>query len=298
MESTIFSLWTDYLRASSLLINKIGGTNIVGEMAERIIADYYKGEQLTVSSKSADIKCPNGNLIQVKSRILKNIRSTPLGVIRSWDFDLLVVVLFAPNGHILKAIELDSDNAKKISKYNQHQNGWIITTNRSLLDHKKRNDITDGLNIMLNTNESEMITPKDIIPSEDINLFKHNHSDYMPIFYNGKYIRTKRTENESFQDFVKSTLIAFFNQNMLSDEEIKHLQTKEYSKKTFGLEMPLLEKNSSKLRDANGTARYWIKTPIGGGFYACSQWWRAHLNRYEPKFASWIEHIIEMNINQ
>lgn len=298
MESTIISLWIDYLRASSLLIKTIGGTNIVGEMAERIVVDYYKGEQLTVSSKSADIKCQNGKLIQVKSRILKSIKSTPLGVIRSWDFDLLVVVLFAPDGHILKAIELDSDNAKKISKYNQHQNGWIITTNRSLLDHKKSNDITDGLNIMLNTNESETITSKTIIPSEDNNFFQHNHYDYSPIFYNGKYIRTKRTENESFQDFVKSTLIAFFNQNMLSDEEIKHLQTKEYSKKTFGLEMPLLEKNSSKLRDANGTARYWIKTPIGGGFYACSQWWREHLNRYEPKFASWIEHIIEMNINQ
>ena len=48
MESTIISLWIDYLRASSLLIKTIGGTNIVGEMAERIVVDYYGSSSFDV----------------------------------------------------------------------------------------------------------------------------------------------------------------------------------------------------------------------------------------------------------
>lgn len=35
-----------------------GASNIVGEFAEQLVADYYRGTQLTASSKSADIKDP------------------------------------------------------------------------------------------------------------------------------------------------------------------------------------------------------------------------------------------------
>lgn len=52
-------------------------------------------EQLKSSNKSVDLKTSEGRLIQVKSRKLDFLKSTTLNVIRSWDFDLLVIVLFS-----------------------------------------------------------------------------------------------------------------------------------------------------------------------------------------------------------
>lgn len=59
-----------------------------------LVAKYYAGERLPASSKSADIRLSDDTTIQVKSRKLDKLKSTSLNVIRSWDFDRLVIVLF------------------------------------------------------------------------------------------------------------------------------------------------------------------------------------------------------------
>ena len=143
-------LWKKYNKASKELTESMSSTtNEVGEFAELLAAKYYKAERLPVSNKSADLITPDKKLIQVKSRKLDKICSTSLNVIRSWDFNFLVVIIFNKDGDILKAIEIGVDEAKDLARDNQHQNGDILTTNKELLNHEKAKDITQGLKILM-----------------------------------------------------------------------------------------------------------------------------------------------------
>jgi hypothetical protein len=102
-------------------------------------------------------------------------------------------------------------------------------------------------------------------------------------------IDTRRRPQESFQDFVKRTLEFMFNNSWLQPKELERLQTREYSKKTFGIEFPLLERNSLNIMDAKGHPRYWTGHQFGGMYFACSQWWKQKMSIYEPRFESWIK---------
>jgi hypothetical protein len=151
MNISTVNLWKNYTMATNLILDAIGGaSNIVGEFAEQLVADYYGGKQLTASSKSADIVLENEKTIQVKARMPRQTMTTSLGIIRSWNFDYLVVVLFSPDGSVLKAIEMNVDDARSIAVTNKHQNGWVITTTQGFLNHKAAREITDGLNGVLN----------------------------------------------------------------------------------------------------------------------------------------------------
>jgi hypothetical protein len=148
--SFLVSLWKNYNNASALLTNVMGGTaNEVGEFAERLVAKYYNAEQLMASNKSADLKTNDNRFIQVKSRKIDHLTTTSLNVIRSWVFDILVVVLFSKDGNILKAIQINSNYAKELSKWNEHQNGYIITTSKDFLENKYSIDITEQLQNIL-----------------------------------------------------------------------------------------------------------------------------------------------------
>ncbi len=143
-------LWKKYNKTSTALVEAMGGTaNEVGEFAELLVANYYKGRQLSASCKSADVETKEGKLIQVKSRKLDKIKSTSLNVFRSWDFDLLVVVIFDKQGGILKAIELNVADAKSLAKSNKHQNGYILTTNKQMLEHVNAVDLTKTFQLLL-----------------------------------------------------------------------------------------------------------------------------------------------------
>jgi hypothetical protein len=161
----LISLWKNYNYASSLLTESMGGTaNEVGEFAERLVAAYYNAEQLIASNKSADLKTYDNKLIQVKSRKIEKLKTTSLNVFRSWDFDILVIVLFSKDGNILKGIEINAKDAKKIAIGNSHQNGDVLTTNNNLLNHSNAVDITSGLQSLINGQNIET-TRKDNIAS-------------------------------------------------------------------------------------------------------------------------------------
>lgn len=146
----IIKLWKKYNKASKELTEAMESTtNEVGEFAELLAAEYYNAERLPVSNKSADLETPDKNLIQVKSRKLDKISSTNLNVIRSWDFDILVVIIFNREGDILIAIEIGVEDAKALAKPNKHQNGHLLTTNKELLNHEKAKDITQELKALM-----------------------------------------------------------------------------------------------------------------------------------------------------
>ena len=135
--------WITYNKTVKILQKILGRTNnIVGEYSEYLTAEYYHGELLPASHKSADVKVIENNqeiLYQVKSRKLEKLTSTQLGIIRSWNFNYLVVIIFDLDGNILKALEVPVDVAKEYAKSNSHQNGWVITTTQKFLnDHRNK----------------------------------------------------------------------------------------------------------------------------------------------------------------
>ncbi|MBF6058015.1 DUF6998 domain-containing protein [Thiomicrorhabdus heinhorstiae] len=139
-------LWLKFNEYSNKLANALGRTsNIVGEYAEYLAHQFYGGRLLEISGSSADIESENGTLYQVKSRKIKGTPTTQLNVIRSWDFDYLVVILFDANGGIKKALEVPVDIAKEYGAANSHQNGWVITTSQKFLNDRRSKDITVSL---------------------------------------------------------------------------------------------------------------------------------------------------------
>lgn len=140
----IKELWFEYIQVSNAISESIGRTkNIVGEYAEQLIHEYYKGEILPISHPSADIKTSSGDLLQVKARKLLKTKSVQLSAIRSWKFDYLIVVFFTSNGMIEQVLKVPVKVARKHAGVkNKHQKAWIISTTKKFLDDPKIIDIT------------------------------------------------------------------------------------------------------------------------------------------------------------
>jgi hypothetical protein len=139
-------LWLKYNEYSNKLAQALGRTsNIVGEYAEHLAHRHYGGKLLEVSGASADIEAPDGTKYQVKSRRVKGTPTTQLNVIRSWEFDYLVVILFDARGYVKKALQVPVAVAKELAAPNSHQNGWVITTTQGFLSDPRSKDITSFL---------------------------------------------------------------------------------------------------------------------------------------------------------
>ncbi|MCL2844366.1 MAG: hypothetical protein FWE23_02810 [Chitinivibrionia bacterium] len=139
---SIVSPWKGYYKSALHLKNVMGGTaNYVGEFAERLVCEYYGVEKPLTNQKSFDFITKNGEKIQVKSRT----KSGKLNIIRSWDFDILVVILFSPDGNVLKAVKIKKEHAKNLSNADEHQNGQALTTSK-VFNNSNASDITDELN--------------------------------------------------------------------------------------------------------------------------------------------------------
>ncbi|QQZ30266.1 hypothetical protein HMY34_16725 [Thiothrix subterranea] len=151
----IDDLWIKFNEHSNKLAKALGRTsNLVGEYAEYLAHQYYGGKLLNISGFSADIETDDGKLYQVKSRKIKGTPTTPLNVIRSWEFDYLVVILFNEQGLIKKGLEIPVEIAKEYAIKNSHQNGWIITTTQKFLTDKRLKDISVDLSLLINSKKA------------------------------------------------------------------------------------------------------------------------------------------------
>ncbi len=100
-----------------------------------------------------------------------------------------------------------------------------------------------------------------------------------------------KSEGESVQDFVKKIMRILLNNNLLSQQEIQNLQDKEYSKRIFYLQFPLIRNVRDGYKDTSGRGRYWSKEIFGGKYYVCSQWWKDHHEIYLVKLKNWLKSI-------
>ncbi len=144
-DTQLIQKWNNYIVAANELFEALGRTqNLVGDFAEYLACLYYKTEPFPNSHKSADFECPNKFLYQVKSRKVVNHSIIKLGVIRTWDFHFLIVVLFDSNGALIRALEVPVHVAKEHSKWNEHLQGNIIRTSPAFLNDPRSKDLTTG----------------------------------------------------------------------------------------------------------------------------------------------------------
>ena len=146
--SGLDSLWKHYIVASKEIVEKLGRTNnVVGEYAERLAAIYFTSDEIeNPSSKSFDLESRKFGRVQVKARkIGPKQKSTSLGIIRSWDFDNLLTILFEMEGEIKEVFRTEKKNVQKLNSTknkNKHQKGWVVVTNDDFRNPQYSMDIT------------------------------------------------------------------------------------------------------------------------------------------------------------
>jgi hypothetical protein len=91
----LLSDWVAIMRQLRVLGVIRTNNNPIGDIAEAIVCDHFGGERASFSQKGWDVKAPDGELIQVKSR-RKTPESKPsvLSPISDDEYDSLVVVIF------------------------------------------------------------------------------------------------------------------------------------------------------------------------------------------------------------
>ena len=108
-----------------------------GDYGERLVAEAYDGELAPNSEKSWDVVTEAGDRIQVKSRVFDTARSAStrqMSVIRSWDFDTLVVILFSNEDlSITQAVEFETAVIKEHARYVKHVNGWRLVATAQIM---------------------------------------------------------------------------------------------------------------------------------------------------------------------
>lgn len=146
----VATLWKSYRETCEALTEALGRTsNILGEVAERVVAEYHSGKLLTASAASADVELDDGTLIQVKSRIPRQGVTTSLSAIRSWSFDRMAVLLFNESGSIKFGGEIDVEAAKEYATEVPHTNSWNISTTSAFLGDPRFIDLTQEYNDVL-----------------------------------------------------------------------------------------------------------------------------------------------------
>jgi hypothetical protein len=159
---TIASTWKEYNDVTNRLSTALGmSDNIVTEYASYLIKEYINGSICLDTNENYDI-AKDGKLYHVIARRLDDGAPASIGVIRSWNFDYLAVIIFSKHGDVISAYILPAATAKRIAVRNIQNNGDIITSNRNYSIYQSYKDITDEI--------SHLNSGKDKIDYENITI--------------------------------------------------------------------------------------------------------------------------------
>lgn len=102
----LLSDWVAIMRQLRVLGVIRTNNNPIGDIAEAIVCDHYKGERASFSQKGWDVRTPAGELVQVKSR-RKTPDSNPtvLSPISGDEYDSLVVVIFNEDFQVTEGLK-------------------------------------------------------------------------------------------------------------------------------------------------------------------------------------------------
>ncbi len=121
------------------------GNAPTGDYAETLVKVAFKGELAPNSEKSWDIQTPDGQKLQVKSRLLDDPRRTKqrqLSPIRSWEFDSLVIILFDSTYAVWRAVKIPAGLIRGTGTQSDWVNGELIVARDSLLNHEQALELT------------------------------------------------------------------------------------------------------------------------------------------------------------
>ncbi len=113
--------------------------NPVSDYAEYLVAEKLKIKLEVNSKKSYDATdLRSKKTYQIKSRrIIKPTGSFQLGIMRSLDFDFLIVVIFNQDFSISYICQIPKKIITNYAKWSEYQKGYILILNDRVLKDKK-----------------------------------------------------------------------------------------------------------------------------------------------------------------
>jgi hypothetical protein len=106
-----------------------------GDYAEWLVVQAVRGVLQEKSKKSYDVLMGEQRL-QVKARVvadMKRKRYRALSVIRTWDFERFVTVLFNEESEVMRASSIPTEAARAVAYWSKAQNGHLIYATDDLL---------------------------------------------------------------------------------------------------------------------------------------------------------------------
>ena len=119
-----------------------------GDYAEYLVARALDGVLAPNSVKSWDVKLAGGRRVQVKCRVVNNppkAGERQLSPFRSFEFDDLVIVLFARDYSIRRAVKIPVEAVRALSRHRAHVNGHVLMATESVLSSEANTDLTEAL---------------------------------------------------------------------------------------------------------------------------------------------------------
>jgi hypothetical protein len=107
-----------------------------GDYAELLVKLATGGELGAASTKSWDVRTPEGERLQVKSRTVtdpRNAGERQLSPFRSWDFDASLVVLFDDQFRVWKAARLPRELVEEVARSIGHDRSFRVMATDALL---------------------------------------------------------------------------------------------------------------------------------------------------------------------
>lgn len=120
-----------------------------------------------------------------------------------------------------------------------------------------------------------------------INTSKRTCAGRTKVSHVAGYEDTSKYKELKIGKIANVVLRRILEQGNISSEELEKMQTKEYSKLTFGIQFPLIVKD----RTENNAVRYYAE-PLyihGEEYYLCSQWVETKANNDRLYLIKWIE---------
>lgn len=121
-----------------------------GDYAEWLVAEALGGKLAeSPSEKSWDVKLPNDERVQVKTRLVSvppragQLQTSPF---RSWEFEKAAFVLLTSSDYkVVRGVLVSMAVAREHRRGRAHVNGDIVMMGAGLLDHPDATDITEEL---------------------------------------------------------------------------------------------------------------------------------------------------------
>lgn len=113
------------------------GNAPAGDYAELLVQRATRGELAPNSQKSWDVLTADGERLQVKARVVTNSNARgerQLSVLRSWDFDAVVIVLFDDELRVWRAAHVPVAVLKAEGRFIDHVRGFRVMATDALLD--------------------------------------------------------------------------------------------------------------------------------------------------------------------